>query len=309
VCLCPEAEQRLLHQALAGLTAQPESTPYTGLHIGLSASVSFPNALHAGYLQAVEALDNRNVHDLLLTVHSFSAHPFLGRLRFDQVEEAFLLAIHSGSMEQIEQSATLWIDVLRAMPILTYDQLRKWIVEYRIVRQRWLDSFYETEENPSYLQDKIPPSGSYLPLHNGEISLDQLQLDFTADLKQLQHVYADRRREQQPNAILEIADFLRNHYREDISLTEISNRFFLNKEYISRRFKQEFGETITDYTNRIRIEKAKVLLFNEELKVADVAQMVGYKDEKYFSRVFKKIEFTSPNRYRVILRESSTKDK
>ncbi|MNJ52700.1 Arabinose operon regulatory protein [compost metagenome] len=99
------------------------------------------------------------------------------------------------------------------------------------------------------------------------------------------------------NVIHEISDYIRKNY-QDVSLSDIANQFHLNREHISRRFKQEFGITIVNYVSQIRIDKAKVLLLNPHLKIAEVGSAVGYDDEKYFSRVFKKLTGLSPTDYR-----------
>ncbi|MEK1830957.1 helix-turn-helix transcriptional regulator [Priestia megaterium] len=73
-----------------------------------------------------------------------------------------------------------------------------------------------------------------------------------------------------------------------MKLQEISERFYLSREYISRKFKQEFQENISDYMVKVRMNKAKSLLLNEELKIYEIANMIGYHDDKYFRKVFKK---------------------
>jgi two-component system, response regulator YesN len=100
------------------------------------------------------------------------------------------------------------------------------------------------------------------------------------------------------NNMQKIEQYLIEHYQQDINLQEIADRFFLNKEYISRKFKQEFQETITDYLTKIRIEKAKELLVNPNKKIYEIAYHVGYQNEKYFSKVFKKQVGLTPNEYR-----------
>ena len=62
--------------------------------------------------------------------------------------------------------------------------------------------------------------------------------------------------------IHDIAHYLEQHYHEEISLQQIAGKFFLSREYISRKFKQEFGVTLSDFLGRIRIDKAKTLLLN-----------------------------------------------
>ena len=100
------------------------------------------------------------------------------------------------------------------------------------------------------------------------------------------------------NNMQEIQEFLKEHYQHDISLQEIADRFFLSREYISRKFKHEFNKTITDYLMKIRMEKAKQLLETSSLKIYEIAHYVGYQNEKYFSKVFKKLVGLTPIEYR-----------
>ncbi|WP_179218625.1 helix-turn-helix domain-containing protein [Saccharibacillus sp. O23] len=96
----------------------------------------------------------------------------------------------------------------------------------------------------------------------------------------------------------DIAAYIREHYREDLTLQDLADRFFLSREYISRRFKREFGENVFDYLANVRLERAKRLLRDSDMTVVRIAELVGYQDEKYFSRVFKKTTGCSPNEFR-----------
>jgi two-component system, response regulator YesN len=100
------------------------------------------------------------------------------------------------------------------------------------------------------------------------------------------------------NNIKQIEEFLVQNYHLDITLQDIADRFYLSREYISRRFKQDFQATITDYLTNIRMEKAKELLGSPSLKIYEIAYQVGYQNEKYFSKVFKKLTGFTPNEYR-----------
>lgn len=103
---------------------------------------------------------------------------------------------------------------------------------------------------------------------------------------------------EEKNNMQKIEEYLRHHFQEDINLQDIADRFYLNRDYISRKFKQEFNETITDYLTKIRIENAKELLGNPNKKIYEIAYQVGYQNEKYFSKVFKKQTRITPNEYR-----------
>lgn len=104
--------------------------------------------------------------------------------------------------------------------------------------------------------------------------------------------------QKEKNSIQNIEEYLRSNYQSEINLQEIAERFFLSKEYISRKFKQEYGETLTDYLMKIRVQKAKELLVIEHVKIYEVAYDVGYQNEKYFSKVFKKVAGVTPNEYK-----------
>jgi len=99
--------------------------------------------------------------------------------------------------------------------------------------------------------------------------------------------------------VQEICTYIQKNIHEPLSLKTIAERFYLSREYISRKFKQERGENLTDFITRCRMEKARMLLMNPRLKIAHISQLVGYQDEKYFSKVFKKTTGMSPQQYRI----------
>lgn len=91
--------------------------------------------------------------------------------------------------------------------------------------------------------------------------------------------------------------YMKKHYGEEISLESIADRYFLNPTYFSRLFKQYTGTTFMDYLIELRMEKAKELIALGKYKVYEVSQMVGYRSDKYFFRVFKHYTKQSPSEY------------
>lgn len=98
--------------------------------------------------------------------------------------------------------------------------------------------------------------------------------------------------------ILQIGAFIERHYAEELSLQGMSERFYLSREYISRRFKQQYGVNLSDYLLSIRMLEAKRLLETSRQRIYEVAQAVGFSDDKYFRKVFKKQIGITPNEYR-----------
>lgn len=92
--------------------------------------------------------------------------------------------------------------------------------------------------------------------------------------------------------------YVNNHFTEEVSLDIMARRFFLSREHISRRFKQEMGTTISDYLAHLRVEQAKKWLCETDEKMFSIATKLGYQDEKYFSKLFKRMAGMTPMEYR-----------
>ncbi|MFD1956021.1 response regulator [Paenibacillus thailandensis] len=111
-----------------------------------------------------------------------------------------------------------------------------------------------------------------------------------------------RIREERDHQTLHLMDqaaaFIREHFREDLSLEQAAEHVHLNPYYFSKVFKQYNGESFIDFVTRIRIEEAKALMAEGNLSLKEISYEIGYKDPNYFSRVFKKIAGVSPSEYR-----------
>ncbi|MBU9728629.1 response regulator transcription factor [Diplocloster modestus] len=98
--------------------------------------------------------------------------------------------------------------------------------------------------------------------------------------------------------IREIKKYLRNHFSQDITLKELSDKFYMNPSYISQLFKKETGVTITEYLIRIKMEMAGIMLKDPAVRISDVSAQVGYKNPKQFASMFKKVMGLTPSQYR-----------
>jgi len=89
--------------------------------------------------------------------------------------------------------------------------------------------------------------------------------------------------------IQRVLDYIEEHYVEGVSLENVASYMNLSKHYLSTLFKKETGENMTTYINRKKIERAKVLLMNPEYRIQDVVEKVGFSNQQYFSKMFKRI--------------------
>lgn len=103
----------------------------------------------------------------------------------------------------------------------------------------------------------------------------------------------------QKTIILKAKQFINNHYKENISLEIVAEYLHISPNYFSKLFSEEAEEGFVDYVTRVRIDSAKELLKTTQYKVYEVAEMVGYDNTHYFSRLFKKATGISPIDYKA----------
>lgn len=107
-----------------------------------------------------------------------------------------------------------------------------------------------------------------------------------------------RERDEFEEIIYKIQDYINEYYMEDISLEMIERKFYINKYEVSRHFKKITGYNFKTYLILVRISRAKDLLVNSNLTVAEISAETGYNSESLFVRMFKKYENTTPTGYR-----------
>ena len=98
--------------------------------------------------------------------------------------------------------------------------------------------------------------------------------------------------------LAEIKEYLDEHYTEKIVLENLAERYYINKYYLTKIFKETYGSTISNYLIAMRITKAKQLLRFTDMTVDEIGNVVGMGDANYFSRMFRKVEGISPREYR-----------
>jgi AraC family L-rhamnose operon transcriptional activator RhaR len=93
-------------------------------------------------------------------------------------------------------------------------------------------------------------------------------------------------------------EYLKQNYSSEIRLEDLAVQSFLSKNYFSKLFKEVAGISFSESIQRLRVDEARQLLLDTELKVADIAFQVGFNDLKFFYEVFKRMTGKTPGDYR-----------
>ncbi len=109
----------------------------------------------------------------------------------------------------------------------------------------------------------------------------------------------DARMQEYSAAVKEMVSVIEENYGMRLGLDSFADKFRLTPEYLSNLFAKETGMTFSNYLKKIRMEKAKELILNTDMKIYEVACSVGYPDQKYFSKVFKEYAGVSAKQYAI----------
>ncbi len=100
------------------------------------------------------------------------------------------------------------------------------------------------------------------------------------------------------DTIFKITEFIKQRMGEKLLIAEVAEYVYLSKSHLSRIIRQELGCTFTEYVNRLRVDRSKLLLMDGRLSLAEIAGKVGFEDQSYYTKVFKRILGTTPSEYR-----------
>ncbi len=143
----------------------------------------------------------------------------------------------------------------------------------------------------SCLQSRQQPAGTAVP----EAPEMPDEADGEGETGPSQQFLAGRGAHSSHEAIMQIKEYIDEQYANDLTLEKLSRTFFMSSSYISYLFKTTFGESYSDHLRNIRLTKARELIEKyPDLKINEIARMVGFREYKYFSLQFKQMYGVSP---------------
>jgi YesN/AraC family two-component response regulator len=93
-------------------------------------------------------------------------------------------------------------------------------------------------------------------------------------------------------------EYVHAHYSENLTLAQVARAAGVHPVYLGQIFRQEFGETLGEYLNRIRVRAAAGMLANSDLPLSAVALELGFYDQSHFNRVFRQLTGATPGTFR-----------
>lgn len=132
-------------------------------------------------------------------------------------------------------------------------------------------------------------------------SYERLKAMFAAYLEESVPLIAELRKKSVKGNIQKIKQYIETHYHQNISLKSIASIFYMNPVYLGQLFKRTYGLYFNEFLLQIRMQEAKRLLRQTELRIYEIADRVGFNNSDYFVTQFEKVERKTPSEYRNAL--------
>lgn len=264
-------------------------------YFACSTNEAFPDKIHIGFEKALQTARSISFLQGNAWVYRYSDanRPEEKRVELADYSDRISIAVYSGDIRQIEASIGKWMQAVSQLQAVTWDHLKYWRYEFELLRNHLL----QYKDYPVYERGGQTSHGLFPIDQNGRLSLEQWLKEWTDEFGRIAGILKNSQHKEH-NVIYQVKQFIDTNYKQNLSLQDIASRFFISREYISRRFKQEFGMNISEYMEKIRIDNAKILLSNEKYMISTIAEMVGYQDGRYFSKIFGKLTGKTPREYR-----------
>lgn len=261
--------------------------------IRLNAGISLPHngleELSAAVIEAIGALNMNFYNDS--SISSFETR--VEREYFDTESEFTMELYHFENMmkEWAFEDARKWIHILFSK--LRVNLTRSFDVKNVCAQIYYICSRILIKKN------LIPPSPAMIEQIQSCTALSQLEEHILQLFDRVTDMLTHKGMVLSP-LVEKAMIYIHSHLDETLSLEIIADHVHVNPTHLSRTFKKDCGENITEFINKVRIEKAQELLSFSNTLAYEVAEKVGFNDPAYFSAIFKKYTGLSPKEFKQI---------
>lgn len=207
-----------------------------------------------------------------------------------QAAANLIAKIEMGNEEGASASFLKIADRLQHFGGLTFEQKRSFLIEYMVIVHRKAMEAGVAEDSCLRYSDYIQEM-----LHFD--SMEKLISWCMNRIKTITRKIQAEKNEKGNSIVNRAKNYIRDHFREEITLEEISKYLNISPQYFSRLFKGETGYNFIEYLTFVRIEHSKYLMQSTDMTIKEICFSVGYGDPNYFSRLFKKNTGMSPTTY------------
>ncbi len=151
-----------------------------------------------------------------------------------------------------------------------------------------LDADLNQEEIMRFIAEHSSEEGI---LRGGNVHMASFCCDYARYLAQL-------RKNVSGGVLLEIEKEVRDNYAANLTLRDLGKKYFVNSSYLGQIFQKKYGQSFKDYLTSYRIARAEQLLTSTDMRIAEIAEKVGYKDSDYFLKKFIESNGCTPSKYR-----------
>lgn len=214
-----------------------------------------------------------------------------GRNLLNLQDEALLLCLKVGDLDGMSAWVHSFIETLK-QGVHSTQETKMMSVQYMLTA---CHTFIDI--HPTIPMEQIFTAKDFKQVFQAE-TLDELRVLLQRFLSHLVYLSQDLRTSDKNIAVEKTKQYIAENFHLNLSLDSIAREVHLAPAYLSYLFKQVEFVTITEYLTTVRLEHAKELLQHTTHKANEISGMVGYLDNKYFSRLFKRNTGMTPIEYR-----------
>jgi two-component system, response regulator YesN len=265
------------------------------LTVGIGEWVHNFTDIHASYKKACDAVKfkffmggNQVIHYKDTYFNNDSTNNF----NLEEIENRILSAVQLCDKDTLDQCLIKLFEMIKSNSMNTNSYVRticvKLIARISIILHEMHESYEKIFGKEHFIWDKVLKFDTILDIQQWMKNILGSVIDYIAQNKKSNN----------KKVINDILKIIEENYSKNITITDISKEIFLSYNYISIIFKREIGESFTDYLAKYRLEKAKQMLKESNLKVYQISNMVGYNNISHFCSIFKSFYGVSPSEFR-----------
>src|SRR5690625_262845 len=245
---------------------------------------SFKTAVKASERRYIQLDDQPLIYNEELEKHHSENKPLDFQLvtkLMEKIEENKTKAIK----EQIEE----WVDEVQSMGVST-DSVKVFLFHFE---KKVEATIYQLSDDDQEIE-----LDSLVLAYEQKLTLNELQKELERYALEAGKILCKLSKEMFNGEIYRVKRYINRNYNENLTLKKIAAKFYMNPVYLGQLFKKTYGIYFKDYLLNVRIEKAKQMLRQTDMRIYEVAEKVGFGSPDYFVTQFEKTEGSTPSKYR-----------